>query len=498
MKTLNNINILLVEDNSDFIFFIENILSNQGYNLEVIKSGLEAYNYLLKPKIEPDIILLDYKLPQMNGLQILEKLNEFENTYSVIFMSVDSSIDTVVKAMKAGALDFIVKSSNLENELHEKIKKIYKIHQTKIEKKQIEAKLTEEYNFRNAIENSMHSGVAIADLSGKQIYSNHYFYKMFGFSENEILGKYPPFIYWYEEDLENITAAFKMTLEGKAPENGFELKFIHKSGDIIDCLVNISEFRNSQNKVNGYLAVITDITEQKNAEHELVKLNADKDRFMSILAHDLKNPLSGLLSLIELLLEEDNLEQTKRRLKIMDELAKITFKLLEDLLTWSKAQVGKLPFNPEPVNYIQLISAIVKDFEYKASEKKISMTYFESEPIVLFADTNMLKTIFRNLVSNALKFSHPNGNIKIYAEREDNFIVITVTDNGIGISKENITNLWDVSSPYTTLGTNKEKGTGLGLLICKEFIEKHGGKIWVESELGKGSNFKFSLPNVSI
>lgn len=139
----NTINILIVEDSEDDLYFIKKALSEDLYNLKTISSGSDAYNYLLNPEIKPDIVLLDYKLPGMNGIEILEKINKQDTPYSFIFLTIDNTIETVVKAMKEGALDFIVKSTGLKNELPQKVKKVYEIHRTKIEKKRIEQALKE-------------------------------------------------------------------------------------------------------------------------------------------------------------------------------------------------------------------------------------------------------------------------------------------------------------------------------------------------------------------
>lgn len=246
-----------------------------------------------------------------------------------------------------------------------------------------------------------------------------------------------------------------------------------------------------------------DITDRKNAEItlkeneiELKKLNADKDRFMQILAHDLKSPFNVLLGFSDLLLANlDKFDKEKIRTQIsyINETANITYNLLQELLTWTKAQAGQLPFKPTEISFSEIASEVVLLF--KNNSKKISVEWFEKENTILFADINMIKTVIRNLVSNAIKFTNNNGEVKICAvKNSDKFAKITISDNGIGIDNKNIEKLWDVTSKFSTTGTNGESGTGLGLLLCKDFVEKHGGKIWVESELDKGSKFIFSVP----
>jgi len=255
----------------------------------------------------------------------------------------------------------------------------------------------------------------------------------------------------------------------------------------------------------------------KQQNDELVKLNSDKDRFMSILSHDLKSPFNTILGYTELL-EEDfykfNTSEILERLGIIKDMSQKTFNLLEDLLLWTKSQSGKLTFQPKQVDFNKICNEIIESFKLSAIAKNININYFSTHNITLQADENMFKTILRNLISNAIKFTNPNGRIKVYAETMDNgqmamgsgeslpivhyplSIVITIADNGVGIDQNDIPKLWNIVTKHSTYGTANEKGTGLGLILCKEFVEKHGGKIWCESKVGKGSEFKFTMPPI--
>jgi len=161
---------------------------------------------------------------------------------------------------------------------------------------------------------------------------------------------------------------------------------------------------------------------------------------------------------------------------------------------WARAQQGKTPFSPQKLGFAEICNGAVEVLKPIADAKNISINYSKVDNITVFADRDMIKTIFRNLVSNAIKFTNNDGVININAEQTQSNITISVTDNGIGIASDNLVKLFDISDVLTTKGTAGETGTGLGLLLCKEFVEKHGGKIWVESEVGKGSDFKFKLP----
>jgi len=171
-----------------------------------------------------------------------------------------------------------------------------------------------------------------------------------------------------------------------------------------------------------------------------------------------------------------------------------TYILLEDMLMWARSQQGKIPFTPQKLNFRDICRSILETHNPGAGAKKITINYTPTEEIDIFADIDMIKAIMRNLVSNAIKFTDNSGVINISAERIYSGILVSVSDNGTGIKPEDLLKLFDNSEVFTKKGTGKETGTGLGLMLIKEFVTKHGGKVWVESEYGKGSTFKFTLP----
>ncbi|NHB70390.1 GAF domain-containing sensor histidine kinase [Perlabentimonas gracilis] len=231
---------------------------------------------------------------------------------------------------------------------------------------------------------------------------------------------------------------------------------------------------------------------------ELEKLNADKSIFLSILAHDIKSPLTSILGLSELLVKDTNQydnEKIESFAKNIFDVASSTNNLLDDLLLWSTSQYGKLPFEPQKIEFYNICAQTISHLKSQSEKKEIEITISAPENISLWADENMLKTVFRNLVSNAIKFSNNGSKIEISAEKYPSNTLITVSDNGVGIDDDVQKKLFNISQSISNIGTMGEKGTGLGLILCKEFIEKHKGEIWVESKVGRGSNFKFTLPN---
>jgi len=230
---------------------------------------------------------------------------------------------------------------------------------------------------------------------------------------------------------------------------------------------------------------------------ELNELNRTKDKFFSIIGHDLGNQFNIIVGFSEMLVSGFKKLDTNKleyHLSNIYNSSRHAHDLLENLLTWAKMQTKSLQYNPEEFNVRAKIAESLEVLEGAYTKKSITVKVIAKEEIQVFADANMFSTVFRNLVGNAIKFTHENGTISIYFEKTGDFCQITVEDNGIGISAENIQKIFRIDSNHSTLGTTGEKGTGLGLVLCKEFIEKHNGKIWVESEVGKGSRFIFTLP----
>jgi signal transduction histidine kinase len=242
---------------------------------------------------------------------------------------------------------------------------------------------------------------------------------------------------------------------------------------------------------------VAELVFTNNELQQSLQLNADKDLFLSILAHDLRSPFTALLGITDLLIENirvHNIDETEVLLNHLKDASMDTFALLEDLLKWTSTQSGKIPFNPQILDFSDICTNILETLNKNADAKNITVKSSTNDNISVFADIDMLKTVLRNLVSNAIKFTNKGGTIIINAEENSENVTISVSDNGIGIMPDKLTNLFDISHRQTTRGTEKESGTGLGLILCKEFVEKNAGKIWAESEAGKGSNFKFTLP----
>lgn len=230
---------------------------------------------------------------------------------------------------------------------------------------------------------------------------------------------------------------------------------------------------------------------------ELREAIATKDKFFSILAHDLKNPFNGILGLFEILLENPETipdEKKNELIRTVYDSGIQLYRLLENLLSWSRGQSNNITIAPEIFSLRGLISENIYLQKQHANNKKILLQNDVSRDIIVFADKNTINTVFRNLISNAIKFTMPGGKINISAKEIGRTIDITVKDNGVGVSEENIKKLFRLDKRLTTSGTNKEQGTGLGLILCKDFVELNKGTITVQSKIGKGTQITIKLP----
>jgi signal transduction histidine kinase len=228
------------------------------------------------------------------------------------------------------------------------------------------------------------------------------------------------------------------------------------------------------------------------------ELNATKDKLFSIIAHDLRSPFTSILGFSELLIENLRTygpENSEEFITHISSTAEHTLTLLDNLLLWVRTQTGQIDFTAENLKPGLIVEEIVGLLNSSATIKNITLTNSVPDDITAYSDPNMLKTILRNLVQNSIKFTNSEGTVDVLAFTEQNHIVFTVTDNGVGMSEETLNNIFKIDTTVIKIGTDHERGSGLGLILCKEFVEKHGGKIWAESEVGKGSKFIFTIPS---
>lgn len=378
------------------------------------------------------------------------------------------------------------------------------------EKKFSEQSIKEsEIKYRTLLEN-LSQGIFYQSANGQVTEANEAALKMLGLTRNQFIGIDSYNEYWklVNEDYQTLAPekhpsmlALKTGLPVFNRTVGVYLPKLNKYNWII---VNAMPLSKPGEKYPEQVFVsMQNITSRKLAEEALKEnedrlreLNATKDKFFSVIAHDLKSPFQSIIGFSEILKSESrklDISEVESYSSIIYESASQALKLLENLLDWARTQQGTITFNRRQLLLFEALNDTLNLVGEQARKKNISLVNQIHEKLIVNADVNMLKTVFRNLLTNAIKFTVTGGSVYITAEETEDEVRISVTDTGIGISEENIKKLFDIGTSYTLRGTEKEKGTGLGLVICKEFIEKHGGKIWVDSKVGTGSSFSFSI-----
>ncbi len=313
----------------------------------------------------------------------------------------------------------------------------------------------------------------------------------------------------YPDDFSLIRKKIKNFISSKIQlSSEFEFRIINRHGNIVWIRAKITLVRDSIGKAQKIYGLVSDITLRKKAEEELhkstenlVKLNETKDRFISIISHDLRTPFSSILGFTDLLLSDSDLNQAEKKqyIEFIQESSKSMLSLVNSLLDWTRLQTGRIRFEPERIEANEVIERSIKTLSGVAFQKKIQLISNVQDNTFIFVDKDLIFQVFNNLISNAIKFTRENGSIIISYSitSRTRFIQFSVKDNGTGIKPENIDKLFNIDSKFTSEGTSGEKGTGLGLSLVREIIEKHGGTIWVESIEGSGSDFKFTLPIAS-
>lgn len=372
------------------------------------------------------------------------------------------------------------------------------------ERKQAELVLKErEDRFRQLIKNSFDM-IILIDSDGIQHYVSESCVKILGYKAEELTGFHVFEKMIHPEDQESAQKAFLSIIENKST-GGTQYRHLHKDGS----WVYLEAYGTNQidnPAIKAIVLNVRDVTERKREEHiikdneiRLKELNSTKDKFFSIIAHDLKSPFNGILGFSELLIKrvrKSDYKGVDRYAEIINMSSKKAMELLSNLMEWSRSQTGRLEFNPEFIDVVELINSVTELLKTVAENKSINITLNIPHNLILNADKAMIETVLRNIISNAIKFTQKKGVVIISAEEKENIFLVTVKDNGIGIEKDNLEKLFRIDGGFSSSGTENEQGTGLGLILCKDFIEKHNGEIWVESELEKGSIFYFTLPKI--
>lgn len=371
-----------------------------------------------------------------------------------------------------------------------------------------------EERFKSLIE-SIPSGIAIIQ-DNKFAFINSAAKRLFGWNTQvQSKGKNITHIV-HSESKTNLLKKLKSVIHDQT-EPTFEEKLMRLDGSSFDAEITLIQtiFQGSP----AIQIIVNDISERKKTEEALRKseekfrilavnlseneirlkeLIETKDKFFSIIAHDLRSPFNSLIGFIDLLWNKyEDLDDAEKKnyLKLMDDDANQTLKLLNNLLEWAMSQTGKISFQPKVQKLLSIVMNVEDTLHSALNLKSLKLNYDIPDQLEIFADKNMLTTILQNLINNAIKYSYPEGTITVKADLKDDLIEIVISDSGTGMNEEIKNKLFRIDEQISIPGTDNEKGSGLGLILCKDFIERHKGRIWVESELEKGSKFIFTMPN---
>ncbi|MBL7969272.1 MAG: PAS domain-containing sensor histidine kinase [Prolixibacteraceae bacterium] len=354
-----------------------------------------------------------------------------------------------------------------------------------------------ELKYRTLIE-SMPDGVYRTTPDGKFVEANPAMVKILGYNDQEDLMKIDikTQLYFNPEDRESVDLT-------ENPDDLDVYPLRKKDGSVVWVEDHGWYVKDEAGDILFHEGVLRDVTERKMSEMQLLKfseelqeLNATKDKFFSIIAHDLKSPFNSVIGLSEIIKNEAkhlDIATIEQYAGMIYTTSTNTFRLLENLLEWARIQRSQIIIRPVSVILKNVVADVIEIMVDKANSKMIAIINYIPDNLIAIADEDMLKTVLRNLISNALKFTPVNGKVEISASMERTEVEISVKDNGIGIQPEEMEKIFKIGSNISKRGTQNEKGTGLGLILCKEFIEKMGGKIWVESTVGIGSRFIFTL-----
>ncbi len=332
--------------------------------------------------------------------------------------------------------------------------------------------------------------------------------RMRGFKQEEVIGTYlwsilkPEGIQMLKESNE-----LRMAMDRKGEKSApviYELEEVCKDGSWVWVEATATAYYDTEGNITGYHGVTRDISERKKAEQalresekQLKELNATKDKLFSIIAHDLRSPFNSIIGFSTILADQvknKEMEHIEEYSNIISTASQNAMDLLSNLMEWALSQTGKIIFTPKMLDVNTLINENVDFYTDIAKQKSISISNTTNVPSFVVADRDMINAVLRNLISNAIKFTPFDGSVEVSSGVKNNHVVVAVSDTGIGLSKTSSEKLFSLETQESKLGTQNEKGTGLGLMLCKEFIDKHQGTLKVVSEFGKGSVFSFNLP----
>lgn len=383
-----------------------------------------------------------------------------------------------------------------QNELIGAVVSFYDISREQLQQKLLEVS---ENKFRNIFTNA-NAGIVFVDEDGYTLAANSAFLEIVQYTVDEIrtIGFENLVV---EEDWKREQSLRQQLLSGERESYRMEKRYIRKDRKIVWVSIHVSAFRDNPQSLFNFVTVVTDINDRKSVELQLKESNKTKDKFISIISHDLRNPIGSIKSLSALMADElitGDGNSVKEYAELICFQADQTFDLLNNLLEWSKSQLQFEKFQIEEIILSEVIHEAVDHLQLLAFNKSLKINISCPAELKVHAERHMLATVLRNLITNAIKFSYDGHEINIKANHNIEDIIVSVQDNGKGMSAAIKEKLFEKGLPVTSAGTANEQGTGLGLLLSKEIIELLGGRIWVKSDVGQGATFYFTLKRIHV
>jgi|GEM_PF-2911833 len=505
--------ILVVDDNKTNVTILGKILEIKGYEIVKAFTGKEAINLAKEEK--PNLILLDIIMPELDGYEVCKELKNDKITRNIpiIFISSLNKLEQKIKGFEVGGIDYIIKPFEKE-EILARVKAHIKIEMLQKELEEQNQQLEGEIKVRETLEKDLrilergisaaHNGIVITDAKKPEnpiIYVNHGFEKITGYSRTEVIGKNCSLLQGEAKNQPGLKEISQALAENRGCK--VVLKNFRKDGTLFWNELTISPVYDAEGNLTNYIGVQNDITERLAMEKELAEAkelaetaNHAKSSFLANMSHELRTPLNAILGFAQLLNKDTNLTpKQQENVRIINNAGNHLLNLINDILDLSKIEAGRVSLNETDLDIREMVREIEDMIQIKAKEKGLDFQVILADEITqfIYGDRLKLRQVLINLLSNAVKFTSEGEVIlKVKMGEKPNELGFEITDSGIGIAADEIEKVFN---PFeqTKSGIAKAEGTGLGLAISAKFVEMMGGKIQVNSQLGVGSTFKFTI-----
>ncbi|MEW6142638.1 MAG: ATP-binding protein, partial [Chloroflexota bacterium] len=443
---------------------------------------------------KPDLILADYRLPNFNGLEAIQILRQRASAPPLIIVSGSIGDDTAVDAIRTGAADYVLKERLTR--LPIAVKRALAEAEERRKREQAERALQEsEERYRTIFENSG-TAVSIIEEDGTISLVNQEWVRMTGWSDTEVQGKKKFDEFLPSKDIQTIWDIHRLrrTKPEAAPKQ-YEIRVLDREGHILNAIINAALLPGTKKS----LASIIDITEYRETQRRLLEyehLDKFKSDLLNLVSHELRSPLGTIKGYVTTLLDyEERLEPREKRehLTSIDKATDRLTELVDHLLDMSRLEAGLLKLKPEEMDICALVEMAVNEARLRAARHSIVLTPLSSLPH-LRADPKRVRQVLDNLIDNAVKYSNPGTTVTIETKARGEEVFISVADQGVGIPEEELPKVFDRAYRAKHRLSPGASGLGFGLGLCKGLVEAHGGRIWLESELGKGTTAFFTLP----